>query len=80
MSFIIRKSGLSGTQQKEFLSALENLTENDLRSFLEVVNEDNSLVEKFYHNYQSKKKAFVNSDLESLRNIIKEEEEMLRKV
>lgn len=74
---LIIKSGLSERQQFEFYSILENLKEGDLKNLLDVIEEDDSWVEKLYHNYENKKTALYNDDFQTLRDIIKSEDGVL---
>jgi len=77
---IVKSSGLTPSEQEEFLSLLAKTSNRELDVVLGVFKEDPSWIEKFYKNYQAKKKAIKKKDKTAWRELLQEEYNTLRQI
>lgn len=74
---LIVSSNLSEEEQKELLVILSQISDKDLKSFLDLFKENKDWIRKIYDNYKIKRKAFVNKDKNLWNEILDQEKREL---
>ncbi len=76
---LIEQSTLQSTEKREFAEVFARTKEAPLKPVLKLFSSDPKWVEKLYHNYASKKHAYVTGSMSEWKGIVEEERQEIAK-